>query len=472
LAKTLSSRSSLSQGIKTHEYLEAPMVLKLITQISGKVYQKIYHVKPTPEVERFLQNLVWSSLSLFFYSLFLTVVHVVAGRYLGPEKYGEFSLLLAAANIVAVPMLFGFNSAITTYIARKDDRTPKGVVLGTGVYLLFLSIFLSCIVYWVLSPFIGIVHLTIGIYFLAIVVAVTFSLRLFFRGVLQGYHDISRIALVEGIAVLLSSIILIVLFVKIGGLFTFVFIYALLHLLIALFIFYAKFDAIEWNPITLLKHSPFVWMYLGYGFFGTFVSLSATIMKNVDRLMINYYLGETGPVGIYQAYIYSSLTFILIVAGVFNTVFLATAAKYEHKGKLLKSLNRLTLALIIPAFVVIIAVEFVFLKLYGSQYPINALWLVLFCINAILAILVSVYGALYSSMGNLGIRWFSISLVAGLIVNVVLNMMLIPKYALTGAITSMIVAYATTLIMLLINRGLLARTRATPTLKTQDSLQA
>jgi O-antigen/teichoic acid export membrane protein len=183
------------------------------------------------------------------------------------------------------------------------------------------------------------------------------------------------------------------------------------------------------------------WIYrlTNYGVYTIIGSVAFVIYTNIDQIVINTYM-STENVGIYKAYCFASMNVASIIFGIFSNVFIPVASKCKDKTILLKKINKITPFLIVFGIPAIIFVEYVILNLYGGEYPINLSLIILF---AIVSILVGYYGMhdwIYSSEGMAGVKLVSKSSVIIAIVNIFLDICLIPQIGLFGAIISTAIA--------------------------------
>ncbi len=164
------------------------------------------------------------------------------------------------------------------------------------------------------------------------------------------------------------------------------------------------------------------------------------IFTNADRLIINRYTSFAN-VGIYNAYYTSSITVTLVLWNMFNMVYFPTISKYENKAGIFKRVNKLMPHLIYLGIPLIFICEFIFLKLYGAQYPLNILWTVLAAIAGICIVIQNAYGWLLISIGTSGAILSSFGEICMAVTNIGLNFFLIPRIGIAGALVSIIISY-------------------------------
>lgn len=163
--------------------------------------------------------------------------------------------------------------------------------------------------------------------------------------------------------------------------------------------------------------------------------LSASLLW-LDRLLLGHFLGAS-EVGIYQAAAQTALFFQLILAG-FNTMFAPMIAEYSAARRLerLEELYRVTtkwsLYLTLPILVTTALVpQAVMLTLFGAPYLEGASALRILTLGQFLNVATGSVGFLLIMTGR-QTRWLVYSAWV-LAANLVLNLLLIPRFGPTGA---------------------------------------
>jgi O-antigen/teichoic acid export membrane protein len=180
------------------------------------------------------------------------------------------------------------------------------------------------------------------------------------------------------------------------------------------------------------------WKYSNFVLIGC---LAFTLYSNIDRILINYYMGVVS-VGIYGVYYYASFAVTELFSFVFITVFFPTASKILNKtliyGKLTKTIPYFFI-LGIPG---VLIVQFIILQFFGKEYPIDFPLMILFAITAVLVTWYIIIATFFNSDAVIGIRLNVTGALIIAIVNILLNIILIPQIGLYGAIGATAVAFA------------------------------
>jgi O-antigen/teichoic acid export membrane protein len=146
-------------------------------------------------------------------------------------------------------------------------------------------------------------------------------------------------------------------------------------------------------------------------------------------------------VGIYTAYTYSSVEMLYLVSGIFITVFFPTISGYKNKKSILKKINKLIPYFLILGIPVTIIAEFIILSFYGTEYSMNLLLMTIFAITSVLSAWYRVYAWLFNSEGEKGVKLTFSGTGTIAVVNILLDICLIPRWGLLGAIISTAFAY-------------------------------
>lgn len=165
----------------------------------------------------------------------------------------------------------------------------------------------------------------------------------------------------------------------------------------------------------------------------------ATAIIWVDRLIVGYFR-LPAEVGIYQAASQSS-TFFAIILTAMNAIFAPMISDLYHKGehKRLEDLYRVStkwaLYISLPVLVVILFVPELLMKVvFGQAYAEGALPLLILNLGQLVNVATGAVGFLLIMTGRQK-RWLLFTALA-LVGNILLNLLLIPRYGVVGAAIS------------------------------------
>lgn len=400
-------------------------------------YERIFHQKMSNEVQKFFKSLSYMGAGTIIAALFSFTFNILAARFLGPEGYGEFTLIQSVAMFLYIPMLLGFNTALIKYSSEDDDFVRQSRIISTCYILVVIFIIISIFFYYIFSSKISdIFSISVGFFNLSVIFAVLYVFYTLTTNTLRGLHEFKkyvRFQLISNI-ILLSTLLLFfyVNFLSTKSMFySFYISYGLtggfILILLSKYLNF-NFDRSWANKLT---------NYSSYAFLG---GLSSIFYSNIDKIFINKYM-TIRDVGIYKAYNYAFLTLLVLLIGIFITVLFPVASRSGNNQVIFKRFNRLVPYIIILGLPITIGSGYIILYLYGGQYPFDLKLALLFGISGICVCIDTVYGWLMNAVGNKGIKITAFAAVILALSNIFLNMYLIPLIGIEGAIIATIVSY-------------------------------
>ena len=143
---------------------------------------------------------------------------------------------------------------------------------------------------------------------------------------------------------------------------------------------------------------------------------------------------DIASVGLYSAYIFASINQTVLLSEIFISVFFPTISKYSDKIVIMYKINKIIPLFIAVVFPVVLFLEYIILKLFGDEYHTDILLMILFAITSIIFVCHRIYSWLFNSEGEKGAKSALISTVSIAITNLILDLYLIPRFGLYGAI--------------------------------------
>jgi len=400
-------------------------------------YEWIFHEKMSDEVKKFFKNLSYVGLGTIIATIFSFTFNILAGRILGPSGYGEFTLVQSVAMFLYIPMLMGFSTAMIKYNAEKEDLKRQRTIISTTYILVFIFTIVSIFLYYLFSFQISNLFSVSGeIFYLSVVFAVLFVFYTLTTRTLRSLHELKKYAIFQPIyGIILLSAFLVFIFINFISFKSMVFsmylAYGIMGGIILAFIRkYIRFEFDRSWADRLARYS-------SYAIIG---GVSFVFYTNIDKILINMYM-TVADVGIYRAYYFASVGIAGLIFGIFNTVFFPVVSKCDDKKAIFKKIGRFTPYLVGFGLPLIIISEFVILKLYGGGYPINFSLILLFAIVSILIVYYGIYDWTFCSEGMTGVKLVTISTIIIAIINIPLNIYLIPRFGLFGAVASTAIAF-------------------------------
>lgn len=394
-------------------------------------YEKIFHEPVNEEVETFVKNLSFVGFGTILSTLFSFLFNVIGGRMLGPSEYGSFTLVQSIAMILYIPMILGFNTAMVKFCAETTNHDRLSRIISTTYIIAFFLTTISILLYVIfIDQLAASFSVNKGIIWLSIIFAVFFVFYTLTTATLRGLHLMKRFAAFQPLfGFSLLSTFFIFTYIQPSSFKAMVyanyFAFATIGSVICI-LFLKKILAFRVDRLWLSK----AWRYSNYAVIG---GLAFTLYSNIDRILINHYMGVES-VGIYGVYYYASFAVIGLFSGIFITVFFPVASKTSGKKLLYHKLTKTIPFIIIFGIPGVLIGEFIIIQLFGKEYPIDFTLMVLFAITAVLAIWYSILAWFFSSDGINGARLAVIGTLLIAMVNLLLNIILIPHIGLYGAI--------------------------------------
>jgi O-antigen/teichoic acid export membrane protein len=407
------------------------------------IYKRIFNEGITPEVAKFLKNLRYIGVGSAIGALFSLIFQTQTGRILGPALYGEYTLVESVSTFLSIPMLVGITSGSIRCSAATSDKATQSSIIST-TFSFFLTFCPPSIMFLLLfsQNLSKIFLVSIDIYYLAIFFAAFTTLFTIATDILRGLFQMKKLAVIRAIyplCLLLGFIVAVELnFISINP------------AIFATYFALAITSAIILNSLrTYLSYrfisKPIANTLIKYGLYGTIGVTSSALAGSVDKILINHYL-NTYDVGIYRAYYFASLGVTSIIISMFITVFFPTVSKLSDKKIILEKIKKISPYIFIFGLPSITFIEFIILKFYGENYEINYILLLLFSINSLIFIFYSLYAWFISSFGLSGARIIASMGFIVAILNVSINVLLIPNIGLLGPIIAACLTYILSLI--------------------------
>jgi O-antigen/teichoic acid export membrane protein len=373
----------------------------------------------------------------FFYKLIIS-------RHLGPENYGMFSLGLMFVNVFALLTTLGINNGIVKYIAHynslKDKNRVKGTILSS-IKIPFIVSTISAILLIIFSDIISnqlfknpsfkiiLIIFSIGIPFFTILKILSKS----FIAFKKPQYTIISSTFGKELILLILSILMITLGYSIISLSIIQILSVIIGLTIAFFIFNKKVFPLfskEITPITQNKE------LLSFSLPLFFTAIFVDIMGWADTFFLGIYMNPS-IVGIYNIALPLATTLGIFLTSFSSMVFpiiseMKAQRNYKEMGKIFSTVSRWIFLISFPIFIIIIFLpKTIIFNFFGKDYisGYNALAILAsgYFINVITGPGIQVLKS-FSKVKSIFIINSSLALF-----NVILNIILIPKYSLNGA---------------------------------------
>lgn len=362
---------------------------------------------------------------------------VVLGRTLSADAYGEFSIALAILTLSATFSMAGFSQGIPRYVARFDDTADRRGALITGALVtLPLAIGLAAIFLLAGDTVVALLFESVESEFLLVLFALTIPMVIVFKlgiAAMRGHENTTYKILVENITYPGVRLVLLGIFLSLGmGVHAAGYSY-----LVAALVSIAVTIVLLRRVISLTGPTRLhVREMTAFSAPLVVSTVAATLLTKTDTLMLGYFRASS-EVGIYNA-AYPLANSLVLVLGTFGYMYLPVASRLDGDGdrdamnRVYQMTTKWVFVLTFPLFVTFVlyssaVVEFAF----GEQYASGGIALAILSIGFFTNAAVGRNRETLSALGRT--KFILLSNVAGLGMNVVANVALIPIYGFVGA---------------------------------------
>lgn len=398
-------------------------------------------------VERSLKTVMKGAGIVFvgvFVSKALTYLYrILMARMLGPEEYGLFSI---AFSVFMMAMFFGkagvpqgLNRFVAKYIGKEDDARIRGTIRAAFQITLPASIITAASLF-LLAPFLGAqVFNEPGVTPLIRIFAVAIPLRTFLKNVTVVFEAFKRMDYFSAVEHVFQSILLVVLtagLIYAGyGVIGAAAAYALSIMMAAALGFYL----LQTRVFSVVGETELVRRELVWFSLPLFASgMIGTIAGDIDNFMLGYFANTSAAdVGIYNA---AMPTGRLIQAlGIpFSTILFPVITEHlardesEDALAVASAALRWTVAMVFPATLLLIFFSAPILRfLFGEAYVGGYIVLAIIATSAFINVVLTPINKFLPARDKT--TWMMANSIAATLLNILLNIVLIPQYGILGA---------------------------------------
>ncbi|WP_331235398.1 flippase [Natronorarus salvus] len=371
---------------------------------------------------------------------------IVIGRLLGPTGYGAIGLGSTLLTAVSTLVLLGMNTGIGRYLPRYDDPQRRRGVLVSGFQMVLPLSVLSAAIMIFFADEIAThafndpaVAPVIQVFALALPLA---SIEKLSVGGIQGVKRTLPKVYVEDLTAHSVRLILAVAILLAGyGVVGVSFAYMLGHgAAAALGLYYM------WKYTSLFERVPAITMRKELLAFSTPLVISAVMVKvlhDLDTLLLGYF-ASTGDVGIYY-FIYPIATTITIVLTSFAFLFMPMLSERHSDDdtsemkRLYQIVTKWIFVITLPLFAVLFVFSDVIIEFIAPEYAPGAIALSILALGFMTH---AVAGPNYKTLTAIGeTRLVMYDNIGAAVLNVALNLLLIPRYSFVGAAVATVLSY-------------------------------
>ncbi|NOR15804.1 MAG: oligosaccharide flippase family protein [Candidatus Aminicenantes bacterium] len=387
--------------------------------------------------EKLGKNLFLTLGAFLFFIATGYVIHIYLGRSLGPEEYGVFGVVISLLAIVEVFFLKGMRDTVAKYVSEYPQKAKAIKNKGLKLQMYFAGIL--GVLFFVLSPYIAALlrDESLAPYLRLVSLIVPFvAVHTIYLGYLSGIGRFGQRALVV-ILYCVVKVVAVFLLVFLGfGVKGAIFAYllgALFGVILSVYFTHDKEKVSGYFPASQM---------IAFALPLIFFSGAKNLLMTLDLLFVKVMIQENSAAGLYTAaMMLTKVPHIIFLA--FTIILLPAVSKATSVGdgaqtsRYINSSLKYLLILLLPILFFLASAPREIMELvYSEQYvpAAEVLVILIFGISFI-----TVFSVLTTVVTGSGRPKTALAMVLVLVpLDVVLNLILIPRYALRGA------AWATT----------------------------
>lgn len=391
-------------------------------------------------LKRYAKNTGYLFLEKIARTLMAMIVWAQVGRYLGPEHFGIFNYALSFVFLFKVLSDLGLNDVVVQELVKREEK--RDMILGTTFFMRLVGSVVAIYLIYIATDM-----LTVD--FFTRIVVLMMSFRLFFQvfNNIDFYFQsrvLAKYVVYAQLGSLFFSALLCLTFIR----FKMPLLYFVYVILIEACITSLGLIILYWHTGEHIAKWRFnfaickgllkaVWPIIISG-------IAISIYMRIDQIMINEML-DTVSVGYYSAAVRVSEAFYFLPLVVTSSLFPAiVSSKIKDEAVYKKRLQALLAILVWPAIGVsllfTVFAKPIILLLYGRHY-----------VPAIPILTIHIWATAFVFLGVMRSKWAinenlqfytMVYVILGAIVNVCLNIVLIPAFGLQGAAWATVIAQA------------------------------
>lgn len=423
-------------------------MFSLFSKINKKIYELLTGGKPTEEAKAFIKNLEVAFFGYAVTGFCVFVFEIMAGRILGPEIYGKYVLVSSIGLFLYLFMTLGVNAAMIKYGAGADNDTKRKIISSSYFITICTSLFFGLIFFIFSNKISTLLSVPKSVFLASILLGILFGFYVIATDSLRTLYNIKNLSFFRasyGILILLMFFLFFN-FVNRTSFFIAVFSICISYFIIVIAITFSIKKYLTFRP-----DKSWIKKLLEYGLFAAIAGLMLTFLATQSQLFVNMYSSEKKDVGIYAAYYFSSINITTFLYNIFIVVFFPAVSRITQlaqKKAVFKKIGKLIPILFLIWLPLLFLIQIVSLKIYGSQYPLNIPLALLFDLTAILICTYGLYSWFFYSLGVSWVKKITILTIFIFPTNILLNIYLVPRFSLWGAIFSTFLTYIISLISL------------------------
>ncbi|MDH5402428.1 MAG: oligosaccharide flippase family protein [Candidatus Heimdallarchaeota archaeon] len=403
----------------------------------SKLYKKVFEEEIGRDGFNLLNNIVVIGVGQVLFALFSFSISIIIGNKLGPSEFGIITLIQSYGIIITLPMNFGLNYSMERKISEVKTLNEKKTILTT-IYIINILFIVTIAILLFSSEkyFRNKLEISRFVYHYSIIYAISIQLLNMLSSGLRGLfltRSYSLSLIVNGFV----SFLVMLIYLHEGTLNVYnaincIILGIIVSIIVSLFILRKYFGKFVMDKILLSN-------ILTYARFVFYSSFAFIIYTNIDKILINSYLSEY-ELGIYRAYTTSYLMIVFYGISLIISAFFPFASQYQNKKILFSRIIKLSPILILIGTPSLFGFGYILLSLFGKNFHFDLKLAIFFSLTGIIFLIYSLLHWFYNSVGVEGIKMVVHSSIIIMFTNILLNIIFIKRYQITGAIFSLLIS--------------------------------
>lgn len=417
-------------------------------------------MKSNAELNFELKAIVKSSIFVFIFLVFSKIVayiyRIVLARYFGPDIYGAFSLAVMVSGFFVLFSVLGFDEGLLRFIpffrGKKDEKSIYEVLNFSKNIVSVLSIIFGIIMF-LSSGFLAVkifhdnsLKLFFQIFSISIPFAANFRI---YASAIRSYEKVGWHSFLTNFLDSAGKLLFLICFIFLGlGVLSIHFSYVVSWIIMFVFSYfvfrYSTKLKKEKSKNTLRKKRNSKKEFINYSWPLLFTALIGTLFSWTDVFFIGYFKTTT-DVGIYNAAI-PIAALLFFIPNLFVQLFAPLINKNYSEGKidlirnLSQQIGKWIFIFNLPILIIMLFFPGVLINLlFGGEYILAITSLIFLAIGYFTYAFFTPSFYLLNMVGKS--RLSLVNILIASVINLILNVLLIPRYGISGAAFSTTISF-------------------------------
>lgn len=432
LAPCSSTRSEFAPANPARIYDSVHSVRSASKRYAKSVISRITGAGIGDRTRVFLHGAAWTMIGAVLARGLAGGATLLAARCMGPEKFGEASLALAASLWIQVPMLIGIPTAMIHYLPSLTPE-KRSEWASMGLSMMTVASLLSLLIANLMSdPLRGWLGVPPHVYKWTLYWCTGYVLYTAGMSWASGEERFSSRAALESLfAGLFLALVAVSRLYKQTTASNYMKSYMVAYGVIGAWIFFQQRRRFGWSH-SAAERKHILFRFLSYGMIVFIGGLASALLLAPGRLVANRFLSST-EVGLLSIYQGGGIQIGSIFSGIGAQVFFPIASRTPDKHALLVKMKQAASMTLLPGCLGITILMALYFKLLGKHYPFDLGIAMMYAFSSYLYVVFGIFSWYFASMGRRGLLAQTlIGLTAGG-VNFAACLLFIPRYHIGGA---------------------------------------